>query len=63
MPSREEAIWEAKFELGQPFQTPPMAYKLESMLRVELCGIVPRYIVKKCMACGYQSCIALLTRT
>eukprot|EP00975_Prorocentrum_lima_P028559 6000717-Prorocentrum_lima.AAC.1 len=40
-----------------------MAHKLESMLRAELCDLLPRYIVQQCIAYGYQSSIALLTRT
>eukprot|EP00975_Prorocentrum_lima_P029272 6147205-Prorocentrum_lima.AAC.1 len=33
MSSREKAILESKIALGQPCPTPPMAAKLESMLR------------------------------
>eukprot|EP00975_Prorocentrum_lima_P024120 5077007-Prorocentrum_lima.AAC.1 len=50
MPSREKGRLEAKFALGQPFPTPPMASKLESILRVDLYDCLPTHIVKKCMA-------------
>eukprot|EP00975_Prorocentrum_lima_P012729 2695622-Prorocentrum_lima.AAC.1 len=40
-----------------------MAHKLRSILMVDIYECLPTYIVKKCIAYGYQSSIDLATKT
>eukprot|EP00975_Prorocentrum_lima_P014370 3054731-Prorocentrum_lima.AAC.1 len=46
MTSKEKARLEATFALGQQFPIPPMASKLESILRVDIYDCLPTYIVQ-----------------